>query len=88
MCLKNNLLYGLKSVRYHGAKLWNALPVEFRNAPSKTLLKTQLKIRLLMDISQDSLHLERQLPNVSKESGSCDICGGVRCCNLEIFQLA
>ena len=31
---KNSLQYGLKSLRYLGAKLWNTLPTELRNAPS------------------------------------------------------
>ena len=37
--LKNSLQFGLKSIRYHGAKLWNALPLELRNAPMKIMLK-------------------------------------------------
>ena len=44
---KNSLQYGLKSIRYHGAKLWNTLPLELRNAPTKIMFKTKLKIHLL-----------------------------------------
>ena len=48
----NSLQYGLKSIRYLGAKLWNALPVEIRNAPSKRSFKTNLKSYLLNMINQ------------------------------------
>ena len=44
---KNSLQYGLKSIRYQGAKLWNTLPLELRNAPTKIMFKTKLKIYLL-----------------------------------------
>ena len=44
---KNSLQYGQKSIRYLGAKLWNALPLELRYVPSKLLFKTKLKIHLL-----------------------------------------
>ena len=47
MSRKNSLRYGLKSIRYLSAKLWNALPVELRNAPSKSSFKTKLKIYLI-----------------------------------------
>ena len=47
MFKKNSLQYGLKSIRYLGAKLWNALPVELKNASSKTLFKTKVKSYLL-----------------------------------------
>ena len=36
---QNSLHYGLKSMPYLGAKLWNKLPVELRNAPSKLFFK-------------------------------------------------
>ena len=32
MFKKSSLQYGLKSIRYQGAKLWNTLPLELRNA--------------------------------------------------------
>ena len=44
---KNSSQYGLKSIRYLGAKLWNSLPVELRNAPSKVSFKTKMKFYLL-----------------------------------------
>ena len=44
---KNSSQYGLKSIRYLGAKLWNPLPVELRNAPSKVSFKTKMKFYLL-----------------------------------------
>ena len=52
MSQKNSLQYGLKSIRYLGAKLWNASPVELRNAPSKISFKAKLKIYLLEKAKQ------------------------------------
>ena len=49
---KNSLQYGLKSIRYLGAKLWNTLPIELRNSPSKTSFKVKLKIYLLNKVNQ------------------------------------
>ena len=40
---KNSVQYGLKSIRYMGAKMWNDLPVELRNSPSKHSFKKHLK---------------------------------------------
>ena len=45
MSQKNSLQYGLRSLRYLGAKLWNALPADIRNAPSKFSFKSKLKSR-------------------------------------------
>ena len=47
MSRKNSLQYGLRSIRYLGAKLRNVLPVELRNAPSKISFKKQLRNCLL-----------------------------------------
>ena len=52
MFRKNSLQYGLKSIRYLGAKLWNALNVELRNASSKILFKTKLKSYLLSKVDR------------------------------------
>ena len=52
MSRKNSLQCGLKSIHYLGAKLWNALPVELRNAPSKISFKAKLKIYLLEKAKQ------------------------------------
>jgi len=48
-CQPKQLIYaikqssiGLKSVHYLGGKLWNAMPIEFQNAPSKSSFKTKL----------------------------------------------
>ena len=49
---RNSLQYGLKSIRYLGAKLWNTLPIELRNSPSKTSFKVKLKIYLLNKVNQ------------------------------------
>ena len=40
-------LYGLKSIRYLGAKYWNELPAEIRNSSSKTVFKKKLKTYLI-----------------------------------------
>ena len=48
---KNSLRYGLRSIQYL-TKLWNSLPMELRNAPSKISFKKQLKIYLLNKGSQ------------------------------------
>ena len=49
---KNSLRYGLRSIQYLGTKLWNSLPMELRNTPSKISFKKQLKIYLLNKGSQ------------------------------------
>ena len=52
MFQKNSLQYGLNSIRYLGAKLWNTLPVELRNSPSKSSFQTKLKIYLLNKVDR------------------------------------
>ena len=47
MSRKNSVLYGLKSIKYLGAKLWNTLPIEIRNATTRISFKTKLKSYLL-----------------------------------------
>ena len=48
---RNSCRYGLKSIRYMGAKMWNDLPVEIRDSPSKH--KNNLKIFLQINIVID-----------------------------------
>ena len=48
---QNSLQYGLKSLCYLGAKLWNILPAELRNAPSKLSFKAKLKTYLLNKVN-------------------------------------
>ena len=43
---KNTLRYGLGSIRYMGAKLWNELSREVRNSSSKFLFRKNLKKHL------------------------------------------
>ena len=52
MFRKNSPQYGPKSIRYLGAKLWNMLPVELRNAPSKISFKAKLKVYLLNGVNR------------------------------------
>ena len=44
----NSQLYGIKSIRYHGAKLWNTLFMDIRNSPTKYSLKKKLKTHLII----------------------------------------
>ena len=50
--ITNSFQYGLKSVRYLGAKIWNTLPFELRNAPSKASFKTKMKNYLLNKVDR------------------------------------
>ena len=52
MLQKNSLQYGLKSTRYLGTKLWDILPIEVRNAPSKSSFKTKLKSYILNKVDR------------------------------------
>ena len=40
---KNTLQYGLRSIRLHGAKIWNSIPPEIRDASSVRNFKNNLK---------------------------------------------
>ena len=40
---KNTTQYGLRSVRYHGAKCWNEIPVEIKRSPSLKAFRQKLK---------------------------------------------
>ena len=44
---KNTLQYGLNSIRYKGAKLWNEIPVELRSSYSKASFKIKVKMYFL-----------------------------------------
>ena len=43
---KNTLQYGLRSVRYYGAKCWNDIPVEIKKSPSANNFRRKLKAYL------------------------------------------
>ena len=47
---KNSLQYGLRSIRYLGAKMWNDLPGEIRNSASKFSFKRNLKKFILVSL--------------------------------------
>ena len=47
MVQTNSSLYGLKSIRYLGAKSWNELPMEIRKVSSKKVFKKKLKAYLI-----------------------------------------
>ena len=40
---KNTLQYGLRSICFNGAKIWNSIPPEIRDASSVRILKNNLK---------------------------------------------
>ena len=40
---KNTLQYGLRSVRYFGAKCWNNIPSEIKSSPSAYIFRHKLK---------------------------------------------
>ena len=40
---KNTLQYGLRSVRYFGAKCWNNTPLEIKSSPSACIFRRKLK---------------------------------------------
>ena len=44
---KNTLQYGLRSICFNGAKLWNTIPSDIRNSPSIRNFKNKLKKRFL-----------------------------------------
>ena len=41
---KNTSQYGLRSVRYNGAKCWNDIPVEIKRSPSVKMFRQKLKL--------------------------------------------
>ena len=42
----NTSQYGLRSVRYNGAKCWNDIPVEIKRSPSVKMFRQKLKTSL------------------------------------------
>ena len=40
---ENTLQYGLRSVRYFGAKYWNDIPIDIKRSPSKKIFHRKLK---------------------------------------------
>ena len=43
---QNTSQYGLRSIRYYGAKCWNGIPVEVKRSPSVNMFRQKLKIFL------------------------------------------
>ena len=46
MTQENTLLYGLRSIRYTGAKSWNDIPTLIKQAPSSANFRSKLKSHL------------------------------------------
>ena len=47
--IKNTLLYGLRSIKYFGAKLWNNIPIYIKTANSFNIFNFKLKEFLIKD---------------------------------------
>ena len=44
---KTTFRYGVRSIQYSGARLWNSIPILIREFPSRTIFVTKLKTYLL-----------------------------------------
>ena len=53
---KNILQYGLRSVRYFGAKCWNSIPFDLECSPSAPSFRQKLKAYFLRIITNHSCH--------------------------------
>lgn len=46
---KNTLQYGIRSVRYYGAKCWNEIPINIKTSPSSNHFRQKLKAFLFQN---------------------------------------
>ena len=46
--------YGIRSIQYLGARLWNSIPILIRESPSQTILITKLKTHFLSSYQSHS----------------------------------
>ena len=46
MMRKNTLQYGLRSIRYAGAKSWNDIPLKIKQSPSVMIFRREMKLHL------------------------------------------
>ena len=46
---RNTTQYGLRSIRYHGVRLWNLLPITAREATSLSNFRKKLKFHFLLN---------------------------------------
>ena len=44
---RHTVQYGIRSVQYSGAKLWNSIPVELRSLKSASQFRAKLKVYFL-----------------------------------------
>ena len=44
---KTTFQYGIRSIQYSGARLWNSIPILIRESPFQTTLVTKLKTHFL-----------------------------------------
>ena len=49
---RSTIQYGIRSIQYLGARIWNDLPLLIRNSPGVTNFKTNLKIHFLSTYKQ------------------------------------
>ena len=50
---KNTFQYGIRSIEYNGARLWNMLPVSIRESSSGSVFRSELKKHLLSAYSHN-----------------------------------
>ena len=50
---KNTFIYGIRSIQYSGARLWNTLPAPIRDSQSTSVFRSQVKAVLLPHHMED-----------------------------------
>ena len=56
VCLKTNkdtFIYGIRSIQYSGARLWNTLPVPIKDSQSASVFRLQVKALFLSHYMED-----------------------------------
>ena len=51
---KNTFQYGVRSIEYNGARLWNMVPVHIRESPSPSVFRSKLKKHFLNQCKDNS----------------------------------
>ena len=50
---KNTFIYGIRSIQYSGARLWNTLPAPIRDSQSVSVFRSQVKALFLSHYMED-----------------------------------
>ena len=53
LSIKNTFIYGMRSIQYSGARLWNTLPALIRDLQSASVFRSQVKALLLSHYMED-----------------------------------